>query len=612
MPNPPGPHGVILGLSAFYHDSAICFLSNGEILFAAQEERYSRIKNDRDFPRLAFEAGLRFTGKKVQDIDRVAYYDKPLLTFDRLLETWLSYAPRGFKSFSKALPVWLNEKLFLPAIIRKNLPGCEGASLSFMGHHRSHAASAFYPSPHKEAAILTIDGVGEWSTTSIGHGLDNKINLLQEIRFPHSLGLLYSAFTYYLGFRVNSAEYKVMGLAPYGTPIYAKTIHAHLLTLKPDGSFCMDMRYFNYCQGLTMTNDRFHNLFGGPPRSPDEPLTKRHMDLAASIQKVYEDILLALARHAREVTRADALCLAGGCALNCVANGLLLREKIFKHLFIQPAAGDAGGAMGAALLEWHEVMDQPRLPHFGDTLKGSFLGDAPERDDIKNFLDSMGALYEEIPQNLLPGRVADLLSSGRVVGYVQGRMEFGPRALGGRSILGDPRQKNMHSQMNVKIKFRESFRPFAPAIMQEHTQDFFDLPTESPYMLLVASVLEQHRRPPERSAPSLEEPRTGDSVIPAVTHVDFSARVQTVSRETNQPFHDVLKAFYKKTGCPLLINTSFNIRGEPIVSSPEDAYRCFMYTDMDALVIEHFVMLKERQPPLAGAEEYKKMFQKRD
>lgn len=607
---------IILGISAFYHDSAACLVKDGEVLYAAQEERFSRVKHDRAFPSGAIAAGLRQTGLSLQDVDRVAYYDKPLLTFDRLMETWLAMAPRGLPSFMAGLPVWLEEKLFLSREIDKGLEDAYKGPLHYLLHHQSHAASAFYPSPFQEAAILTVDGVGEWSTTTIGAGEGHRLKLLKEIRFPHSLGLLYSAFTYYLGFRVNSGEYKVMGLAPYGKPRYADVIHRKLIDLKEDGSFWLDMGYFNYCRGLTMTSPAFHGLFGGPPRSLEEPLTQRHMDLAASVQKVCEDVMLALARNAKRTTGADFLCLAGGCALNCVANGLIQREKLFKGMFVQPAAGDAGGSLGAALMTWHELLGNPRTARAGDSQKGSLLGTAHPPEEVQAALETAGAVYKKIPEDAFPSAVAELIERGMVVGFFQGRMEFGPRALGARSILGDPRRADMQSRMNLQIKFRESFRPFAPAVLKEKAGDYFDLEDESPYMLLVSPVAEGHR---VAGAAKTSEGKSGldllnvrRSDIPAVTHVDFSARVQTLTEERNGAFYRVARAFDERTGCPILINTSFNIRGEPIVESPADAYRCFMYTDMDALVVEDCVLLKADQPPLAGAEEYKRKYKRTD
>jgi len=606
----------ILGISAFYHDSAACLIRDGEVLFAAQEERFTRIKHDRNFPVNAIARALADTSLAIEEIDHVAYYDKPLLTFDRLLETWLAFAPRGLAAFMQALPVWLKEKLRLSREIDKGLQDRYTGPLYFMKHHQSHAASAFYPSPFEEAAILTMDGVGEWSTTTIGRGAGRHLELIKEIRFPHSLGLLYSAFTYYLGFRVNSGEYKVMGLAPYGKPVYADRIRTHLIDLKADGSFWMDMAYFNYCQGLTMTNEHFHDLFGGGPRDPDVALTQRDMDIAASIQKVCEEVMLALAKEAKKVTGADYLTMAGGCALNCVGNGLISREKIFKRIFVQPAAGDAGGSLGAALMTWHEILGNQRSPQPHDAQKGSLLGPVFGNDDIETRLRKQGAPFKRYSDQELPGVVADLINQGKVVGFFHGRMEFGPRALGSRSILGDARRRDMQTVMNVKIKFRESFRPFAPAVLEEHASEYFQLEQDSPYMLLVGPVQEKHRRHlrPEEAASktglALLEVERSD--IPAVTHVDWSARVQTVDRERFGMFYEVLKSFYDKTGCPVIINTSFNIRGEPIVNTPSEAYRCFMFTDMDALVLENCVLLKPEQPEMPGAEDYKHKYKKQD
>lgn len=602
----------ILGISAFYHDSAACLLRDGVIVSAAQEERFSRVKHDRRFPIQAIQFCLRQAGITVKQIDHVAYYDKPLLTFDRLLETWLAYAPAGFRAFSMALPVWLHEKLFLPREIDKGLDGrCQG-ELWFMRHHQSHAASAFYPSPFQEAAVLTIDGVGEWSTTTIGMGQNNRLRLLKDIRFPHSLGLLYSAFTYYTGFKVNSGEYKVMGLAPYGRPVYYDRIVKHLIDIRDDGSFWMDMDYFNYAQGLTMTSSAFHELFEGPPRQPESALTQRDMDLAASVQKVCEEVMLKLARHAREVTGAEYLAMAGGCALNCVANGLIARERLFKKIFVQPAAGDAGGSIGAALLTWHELLEQPRQAAPQDTLQGAYLGPLTPTDEVEAYLRSIAAPYEGLPDAELAERVARHIADGRVVGFFYGRMEFGPRALGARSILGDARDPAMQATMNLKIKFRESFRPFAPIVLEEHAAEYFDINQESPYMLLVAPVKEAHRRaPPSGTKESFGIQRLNEvrSDIPAVTHVDYSARLQTLTRERNGMIYDVVSAFHRQTGCPVMINTSFNIRGEPIVNTIQEAYRCFMFTDMDVLVLQNCVLEKQDQPAMAGADDYKRQFQ---
>ncbi|MCB4757435.1 MAG: carbamoyltransferase [Elusimicrobia bacterium] len=601
----------ILGISAFYHDSSACLVRDGELVAAAQEERFTRIKHDANFPTHAVNYCLSEGGIDASQIDTVAYYDKPLLTFERLLETWFSYAPVGFNAFFKALPVWLHQKLHLPKQIDQGLGNRFKGPILFTRHHESHAASAFYPSPFEEAAILTIDGVGEWSTTTFGHGRGNKFQLFKEIRFPHSLGLLYSAFTYYLGFKVNSGEYKVMGLAPYGIPRYYNRIMNEMIDLKEDGSFFLNMEYFNYCAGLTMTSPAFHHLMEGTPRKPETYITQYHMDAAASIQKACEEVMLKLARHAKQVTGAKNLAMAGGCALNCVANGLIHREKVFDNIFVQPASGDAGGSIGAALFTWHSYLDNPRSPHASDTQKGSYLGPRYVNSEIESTLKKMGAKYTFCPDNELAKRVADFIEKQKVVGFFYGRMEFGPRALGARSIIGDARNSKMQSQMNLKIKFRESFRPFAPSVILEKSGDYFDFNSESPYMLMVAPVLEEKRVPtPEGykklfGINKLNEPR---SVVPAITHVDYSARLQTLTQERNGMYYDVVKAFHDQTGCPVIINTSFNIRGEPIVCRPEEAYQCFMFTDMDVLVLENYILMKEDQPPLAGAEAYKGKF----
>jgi len=602
----------ILGISAFYHDSAACLVRDGEIIAAAQEERFTRKKHDHQFPINAIRSCLQIGEVDVSQLDYVAYYDKPLLTFDRLLETWLAFAPQGFSAFTKALPLWLHQKLRIPKEIDEGLENKFPGPLVFTRHHQSHAASAFFPSPYDEAAILTIDGVGEWSTTAMGLGRGNKIKIFKEIQFPHSLGLLYSAFTYYTGFKVNSGEYKVMGLAPYGTPRFYDTIMKNLIDLKEDGSFFMDMKYFNYCQGLTMVNQRFCELFEGKsPRKPESPVTQFHMDVAASIQKVCDEVMLKLARQVKKETGAKYLTMAGGCALNCVSNGLIAREKLFEDIFVQPAAGDAGGALGAALFCWHDYLENPRRPKQGDSQKGSYLGPRYSNDDIEPYLKKSNAKYTPYSNEELPVKVAAMIESGKVVGFFHGRMEFGPRALGTRSILGDARNPHMQSQMNLKIKFRESFRPFAPSVLNEESSKYFDLELESPYMLMVGPVRESIRTANAKEMDKLfgiEKLNVPRSKIPAVTHVDYSARVQTVTPERNGVFYEVIKNFRDKTGCPVIINTSFNIRGEPIVCRPEEAYKCFMYTEMDALVLENFVLLKEEQPPLPGADEYKKAF----
>ena len=593
----------ILGISAFYHDSAAALVTDGDVIAAAQEERFTRKKHDACFPRHAvaycLEAGRIAAGQ----IDFVAFYDKPMLKFERLLETQLAFAPAGLRSFIMATPVWLREKLMMGRMIRGGLPAQTRARLLFMDHHESHAASAFFASPFDEAAILTMDGVGEWTTASWGVGRGNTIELKQHLQFPHSLGLLYSAFTYYCGFKVNSGEYKLMGLAPYGTPVHASTIRERLVDVKADGSFWLNMEYFNYCQGLTMTNQKFDDLFGGPPRDPETNLEQRHMDLAASIQMVTEEIMLRIARDVRQKTGMKHLVLAGGVALNCVANGRLLREGPYDDIWIQPAAGDAGGAVGAALFTWHQLLDKPRRPNGRDAQKGSFLGPSFSSDDIRLFLDRNGVPYTAFDDpRAQTDYVAQLLVQEKVIGWFQGRMEFGPRALGARSIIGDARSASMQATMNLKIKFRESFRPFAPIVLKEHAHEWFDMRPgqDSPYMSLVAPVREQHRVKLERDA---EDTMATDpdlrrrvnvvrSSVPAVTHVDYSARVQTVDPERNPRLHELMQAFYAMTGCPVLVNTSFNVRGEPIVCTPEEAYRCFLATEMDALVLENIVVLK--------------------
>ena len=590
---------AILGISAWYHDAAAAIVVDGRIVAAAQEERFTRKKHDADFPRNAVEYCLRTAGITAADLDYVGFYDKPITKFDRLLETYLAFAPAGYRSFRQAIPAWLKEKLHAPRLIRKALGGQYRGRFVFTDHHESHAASAFFPSPFDEAAVLTIDGVGEWSTTCFGTGRGNRIELAHEIRFPHSLGLLYAAFTYYTGFRVNSGEYKVMGLAPYGEPVYKDLILRHLIDLKEDGSYRMDMSYFNYCQGLTMTSPKFERLFGGPPRKPESRLTQREMDLAASIQAVTDEVMLRTARHVHRETGMKNLVMAGGVALNCVGNGRILREGPFEKIWIQPAAGDAGGALGTALFVWHQLLENPRNPRGRDAMQGSLLGPGFTDDEIADVLDRAGAVYEVADDDAeLVNNVASLLAEEKVVGWFQGRMEFGPRALGARSILGDARSPRMQSVMNRKIKFRESFRPFAPIVLREEVDRWFQMrPYEdSPYMLLVAPVQEEHRLPDESSASfGIERLNQCRSTIPAVTHVDHSARVQTVDRERNRLLHELLTRFQEITGCPVLINTSFNVRGEPIVCTPEDAYRCFMATDMDALVMGRHIVHKSAQ-----------------
>jgi len=603
----------ILGLSAYYHDSAACLLRDGEIVAAAQEERFTRKKHDEGFPSNAVEFCLRYAGITIDEVDFVAFYDKPLLKFDRLLETYLDYAPRGFRSFLKAMPLWLSEKLWTKDKISEqcNYKG----KILFTEHHEAHAASAFFPSPFDEAAVLTMDGVGEWATSSYGYGRGNELHLLKELRFPHSLGLLYSAFTYYTGFKVNSGEYKVMGLAPYGEPRYVQKILDELIELREDGSLRLNMDYFNFCQGLTMTNGSFDKLFGAPPRKPESQITQREMDLACSIQEVTEEAMLRMARHAQKETGAKNLCLAGGVSLNCVGNGRILRERVFENIWIQPAAGDAGGALGAALSVWHQYLERERNVknlNGADLMKGSFLGPVFSNEEIKNFLDGKDASYKYVEN--ISETVAQILADENIVGWFQGRMEFGPRALGSRSILGDPRSPKMQSEMNLKIKFRESFRPFAPSVLRERVADYFEMDCDSPYMLLVAPVRENLRTgmtDEQEKLFGIDKLNIPRSVIPAVTHVDYSARVQTVRREENPAYYDLLAAFERLTDCPVLVNTSFNVRGEPIVCTPEDAYRCFMRTETDYLVLENFVLDKRKQPQDENAkdERWKTEFQ---
>lgn len=594
-----------LGLSAYYHDSAACLLRDGEIVAAAQEERFSRKKHDARFPVNALNYCLDEAGIALAQVEQVAFYDKPFLKFERLLETYHAFAPRGFASFRMAMPLWLREKLFQKDLLAKELKAIEPGvnwteRLLFSEHHLSHAASAFFPSPFDEALVLTMDGVGEWTTTSAAIGRGNRLEIFKELHFPHSLGLLYSAFTYYLGFKVNSGEYKVMGLAPYGEPKYAQTILDHLIDLKPDGSYRLDQSYFDYCTGLTMTNAKFDALFGAPRRGPEDPLTQREMDLAASLQTVTEEAVLRMTRALHAQTGLDNLCLAGGVALNCVANGKVLRDGVFKHVWVQPAAGDAGGALGAALAAHHLFREQPRVPGTGrDHMRGSYLGPVFEQGDIESRLMQTGAKFSVLADAELIDRTAELLASEHVVGWFQGRMEFGPRALGGRSILGDPRSPQMQSVLNLKIKYRESFRPFAPSVLREHVADWFDLDQDSPYMLIVADVAERHRLATgaDQGLFGIEKLKVPRSAIPAVTHVDYSARIQTVHADTNPRYHALISRFHERTGCPVLINTSFNVRGEPIVCTPEDAFRCLMGTEMDALVIGNCVLMKHEQDP---------------
>lgn len=607
----------VLGISAFYHDSAAALIRNGEIVAAAQEERFTRKKHDPSFPRKAIEFCLDEAGINLDEVDYVAFYDKPFLKFERLLETYVAFAPRGFKSFRMAMPVWLREKLFLKDLLLKELKNYAPdydweLRLLFGEHHMSHAASAFFPSPFQEAAVLTIDGVGEWATTSLALGSGNSLKVIKEIHFPHSLGLLYSAFTYYTGFKVNSGEYKVMGLAPYGEPRFTQKIFDHLIDLKADGTFRLDQTYFNYCTGLTMTSDRFNVLFGGKPRKPDEPLTQRHMDLAASIQVVTEEVMLRLTRSIALETGMKNLCLAGGVALNCVANGKISRDGHFENIWIQPAAGDAGGALGAAFTAHYIFKGQPRtINDQQDAMHGAYLGPSFSQEDIEHRLSSIGADFEVLSDESLFKVCAKDLAKGKALGWFQGRMEFGPRSLGGRSILGDPRSDTMQKTLNIKVKYRESFRPFAPSVLQENAPDWFDLKGDSPYMLLVSEVIDTKRIkvPKEESELfGIEKLNIPRSEIPAVTHVDYSARVQTVHRQTNPRYHSLISAFNDITGCPLVINTSFNVRGEPIVCTPEDAFNCFMGTGIESLAIGNCYLRKESQDPNLKLE-YKTAFE---
>ena len=600
----------ILGLSAFYHDSAACLLQDGKIIAAAQEERFTRKKHDASFPKNAVEFCLQKGGIQVSDLDYVGFYDKPFIKFERILETYLGIAPKGVKQYLAAIPIWLKDKLWTRTNIRNKL-GYSGTVL-FAQHHESHAASAFFPSPFQEAAILTMDGVGEWATTSIASGKDNKIELLQELHFPHSLGLLYSAFTYYLGFKVNSGEYKVMGLAPYGKPIYSDLIREHLIDLKEDGSFRMRMDYFDYLGGMAMTNQKFASIFNHPARKAESNLTQKEMDIAASLQEVTEEIMLKMARHIRYLTNMKNLCLAGGVALNCVGNGKILKEKVFDNIWVQPAAGDAGGALGVALCIWHQILDNNRITNGKDTMKGSYLGPHFRESEIKIFLDNNEIPYRQLKETELTKIVSADLQKGKVVGWFQGPMEFGPRALGGRSIIGDPRNPKMQSTMNLKIKYRESFRPFAPSVLAEKVNEWFEMDTESPYMLMVAGVREDKRISITKEQSKLfgidllNIPR---SQIPAITHVDYSARIQTVHKDTNKRYYDLIKEFEKETQCAVLINTSFNVRGEPIVCTPEQAYRCFMRTEMETLVLENFIIDKKDQKQNEGDNKWKLEFE---
>jgi len=608
----------ILGISAYYHDSAAALVEDGRIVAAAQEERFSRKKHDAGFPRNAVAYCLREGGVRLAQIDRVVFYDKPWIKFERMLETYMGFAPKGLKSFLTSMPLWLKEKLNLKSLLKRELAAlgeCKTVELPpllFTEHHQAHAASAFFPSPFDRAAVLCLDGVGEWATTSLWLGEDNRLTAQWEIDFPHSLGLLYSAFTYYTGFKVNSGEYKLMGLAPYGEPKYADRIMTHLLDLKADGTFRLDSDYFNYATGLTMTSGKFDELFGAPPREPESPLTQREMDLASSIQAVTEEVVIRLARTARKELGVEYLCLAGGVALNCVANGKILREGIFRNIWVQPAAGDAGGALGAALAGWHLYNGGARLATGADQMRGAFLGPSFGDDEIRHALEASGAAYERFEDDELLDRVAEALSHGAVVGWFDGRMEFGPRALGARSIIGDARDTRMQSVMNLKIKYRESFRPFAPSVLAERVGDYFDLDRPSPYMALVAPVREELRTPMSADQERLfgiEKLNVPRSTIPAVTHVDYSARIQTVHRETNPRYHELIRRFEALTGCAVIVNTSFNVRGEPIVCTPEDAYRCFMRTGMDYLVVGNYLLAKTYQPERPRDESWRQQFE---
>ena len=601
----------ILGISCFYHDSAACLVRDGEIIAAVQEDRFSRKKHDYSFPVNAINYCLKEAGINIADLDFIVFYDKPFIKFERILETFITYAPSGIRQFIQAMPLWLKQKLWIPEIIRKEL--AYKGKILFTEHHESHAASAFYPSPFKEAAFLTIDGVGEWDTASFGIGKDNNIEILYTLRFPHSLGLLYSAFTYYTGFKVNSGEYKLMGLAPYGEPKYVDLILNELLDLKKDGSFKLNLKYFGYCNGLKMTNWRFERLFGGPPRKPETRITQKDMDIAASIQKVTEEIMLKMAKHVHTVTGKDKLCLAGGVALNCVGNGYILREGPFKEIWIQPASGDAGGALGAALLVWYKYLGNKRYcDDKNNKQKSSLLGPSYSGDYIEDFLKKEDAPYKKLLYADIPQIVSDLIIQGKVIGWFQGHLEFGPRALGNRSIIGDARSPEMQSRMNLKIKYRESFRPFAPTVLRESVGDWFDLNRESPYMLIVAGVKDNKRKKIndlQDNFQGFDQLKIIRSEIPAVTHVDYSARVQTIRRDDHPLYYDMINAFYKKTGCPVIINTSFNVRGEPLVCSPEDAFNCFMRTEMDFLVMGCFLLDKKEQKTLEEDIKWQEVFE---
>jgi carbamoyltransferase len=609
----------ILGISAYYHDSAACLVRDGEIIAAAQEERFTRKKHDARFPCQAIQYCLKEAGIDIEHLDIVTFYDKPFVKFERLLETYIANTPKGFRSFLSAMPVWLKEKLYLKSLLRKELTrvdGCKKSQLPqllFAEHHQSHAASAFFPSPFEEAAILCMDGVGEWATTTVWQGKENRLDPMWQIDFPHSLGLLYSAFTYFTGFKVNSGEYKLMGLAPYGEPKYERLIRDNLIDIKPDGTFRLQMAYFDYATGLRMTNNRFAGLFGRPPRKPESPLTQQDMDIAASVQAVTEEVVLRIACTLHKETGSINLCLAGGVALNCVANGRLQRESPFKNLWIQPAAGDAGGALGCALAAWHQYVEKPRYVNGrSDQMQGAYLGPRFSENEVTTELDHVGGVYERFEDDILFEHLAKLLNQGKIVGWFQGRMEFGPRALGSRSILGDARNPEMQSVMNLKIKYRESFRPFAPAVLAECVLDYFEQERDSPYMLIVADV-KHHRRNAisveDQDLFGIDQLKLRRSDIPAVTHVDYSARIQTVHCDTNPRFHKLLEVFKDRTGCPMLVNTSFNVRGEPIVCSPTDAYRCFMRTEMDYLVLENCLLAKLDQPEWVEQDNWREEFE---
>ncbi|MBN1155674.1 carbamoyltransferase [candidate division KSB1 bacterium] len=601
----------ILGISCFYHDSAACLVEDGEIVAAAQEERFTRKKHDHDFPQNAIDFCLSFKNLKIDDIDYVAFYEKPFIKFERILETYLAYAPLGIRSFIKAMPLWIKRKLWIPDIIKKQL-GYTGIII-YPEHHESHAASAFFPSPFERAAFLTMDGVGEWTTTSFGVGEGNRVTIDSEIHFPHSIGLLYSAFTYFTGFRVNSGEYKVMGLAPYGEPRYVQTILDHLIDLKEDGSFKLNMDYFNYGSGLTMTSSKFNELFGDKPRKPESALRPLDMDMARSVQEVVEEVMLRAARHVHRVTGQENLCLAGGVALNCVGNGRILREGLFKNIWIQPAAGDAGGSLGAALFTWYQFLDKQRSVQAAhDAQRGSYLGPYYDDSAIETFLEQNKIPYEKLSDEQLFDRTTDYIINEKVIGWFQDRMEFGPRALGNRSIIGDARSPEMQTLMNLKIKFRESFRPFAPSVLRERAADYFDIEVESPYMLLVAQVNDSKKRPipdDDGKLQGIDKLRVIRSEIPAVTHVDYSARLQTVSEETNPRYHRLIKALEQKIACPVIINTSFNVRGEPIVCTPDDAYQCFMRTEMDYLILGNYLITKDHQSTIESIKDRSRVYE---